>query len=217
MEHLIRQASVIDQAKLQKSITIIGAGAVGGWTSFMLAKIGFTNQEVYDFDIVGIENVGPQFFSFNQVGMPKVLALHKTVMSWAKARIRTVMKPWNGDAIQSKIVVSAADSMKVRKDLFEKLRGKDYLFIDSRMGAEMIILHAINCLDEDACANYAKTLFTDAEAAQESCTEKATAYTAGMIGGLITKVIKDWTHGKPYTKTVVWDLSVNNYQAILSN
>jgi hypothetical protein len=199
-----------------KRITIIGAGAVGGWASFMLGKTGYIHQDVYDFDMVGEENVGPQLFSFSQVGMPKVSALAKTLLSWCKARITPIPRPWDNDHIGTPYVIAAADSMEVRKKVFNKCRGKNLLLIDTRMGAELITMYAVNCANEEDCADYALSLYSDSDAVQEACTEKATAYTAGLIGGLITKVIKDHSHGKRYTKRIVWDLSVNNYIQLLS-
>ena len=68
-QNLTRQLDLIPIAVLGTRITIIGAGAVGGWTSLALAKMGFSNITVFDYDVVEVENLNCQLYGPKHLGM----------------------------------------------------------------------------------------------------------------------------------------------------
>ena len=59
-----RQLDIIPLERLQKAqVTVIGAGAVGSFTTFTLAKMGIGKITVYDHDTVELHNIPNQLFS----------------------------------------------------------------------------------------------------------------------------------------------------------
>lgn len=182
-EHLIRQSAIVPESILAQPITVIGCGAVGSYTILQLAKMGFSNITVWDFDKVSIENMSCQNFGRHQIGRAKVHALESTVLEWAGIQIKTHNKKWVGSRLTG-LVLACADSMAVRRQIFEHCRDTKLKMIDSRMGAEQIMLYTIDPQYDDW---YERTLYSDDDAVQLPCTAKATAYCANIISGLVVK------------------------------
>ena len=88
-EWLSRQNELISGDVLDKQIFFICCGAIGSFATLMLAKIGFHNITVIDFDTVEIANIGPQFFRFSDIGKPKAIALKDLVKDFTNIDITT--------------------------------------------------------------------------------------------------------------------------------
>lgn len=58
-----------------KKIGIAGAGGLGSNCAFNLARSGFNNFKICDFDVVEKSNLNRQFYFYNQIGTPKVYAI----------------------------------------------------------------------------------------------------------------------------------------------
>jgi len=212
-EHLTRQAEIIPNEVLDKKITVIGAGAIGGWTVLSLAKMGFHNITVYDPDIISIENMNCQFYPHKAIGKGKAVTLYKLVKSFADVRIEPISELYkSGDPLGSGIVISAVDSMEVRKEIWNMHLGNEptNYIIDPRMGAETALMYVMDPNSSKDVQSYEKTLYSDEDAVQERCTAKATIYTANLLSGLVCKAVKDIAVGNPYTRVSQWDISKNS-------
>ncbi len=202
-KHLARHFDLIDFDKLDTPITVIGAGGIGSWTTFALAKMGFTNITVYDHDVVDIVNVGNQLYSFEHVGKAKVAALSNLcsnvgVTIKVKAEKVTEYTPIK----ENEIVIVAVDSMAARKMISETIPDTCFL-IDGRMGAEKILIYT--SFDKATRESYAKTLYSDDDAFQAPCTAKATSYCALTIAGLIVGQVKSYIQGNKTLKNLSFD------------
>lgn len=212
-EHLTRQLDIIPTHVLGEQITIIGAGAIGSFLALNLAKMGFTQIAVIDYDTVDVVNMNSQFYRFKDIGKPKVQALHDLVEDFTGVKITAVNDKYTGGALPG-IVVSAVDSMAVRKLIWEQHKEKGVrtkLIVDPRMSAEFCALYAAEPMDSKT-HGYENTLFSDGEAVQERCTAKATMYTVGPIAGLCAKVIKEFLVDETYTKNIQWCLNSNDHK-----
>lgn len=214
--HLTRQMDLIPVHVLGIPIHIVGAGAVGSFTALSLAKTGFNNITVYDDDEVSIENMNSQFYRFKDIGSTKTKALQDLVMEFTQTKIKSVFGKWapNIPVEMRGIVINAADSMQVRKDLFDFCT-KDFRihwFIDGRMGAENALMYTMNPQSKKDQESYAKTLYTDKDAVAEKCTAKATCYTATMLAGMIVKSVKDLATKAEYPRIVMWNIKDNQQQ-----
>lgn len=212
-EHLTRQFDLIPEEVMGLPITIIGAGAIGGWTALSLAKMGFLNLSVIDFDTIEIENMNSQFYRMKDIGKKKVLALQELIQEFTDFKIHVT----NDRYIKSQhkgITICAVDSMDVRKEawLAHKKFFASELFIDPRMGAETALLYAMDPNNEKDIVAYEKTLYSDDEAIQERCTAKATIYTANLLAGMVVKTVKDYAVKKEYPRTLTWDISQDQFQ-----
>ncbi len=210
-EHLTRQLDIIPMAVLGEPIHIIGAGAIGSFTALALAKMGFADISVYDFDKIEIENMNCQFYRFEDIGNSKVAALQSLVENFTGVKIEVKDKPY-AKGILGGIVISAVDSMKVRRLIWENHKEKAIatrMVIDPRMGAEFATVYAMNPMDPDDINSYEKTLHSDEAAEQERCTAKSTIYTALLLSGFVAKVVKDVLTSDRYPRITNWNIKAS--------
>jgi molybdopterin/thiamine biosynthesis adenylyltransferase len=210
--HLMRHFDLIDFDKLNTPITVIGAGGIGSWTTFALAKMGFSSITVYDSDTVDIVNVGNQLYGFNDVGLPKVAAL-SMICDNVGSKLNAIGRKFaETDGHVSKlpigsIVIMAVDSMATRR-MLDNAIPDDCFLIDGRMGAEKILIYTAN--SPDTRKSYAKTLYSDENAEQVPCTAKATSYSALTISGLIVGQVKSFIQGQRTIKNMSIDAATGS-------
>jgi molybdopterin/thiamine biosynthesis adenylyltransferase len=209
-QFITRHLDLVTPKQLSAPIVIVGAGAIGSFVTLALTKMGFHNIAVYDFDTVENENIGNQFFPIDAVGMPKVHALAKTCVDFSGTKITAVNdKIGPGGFIQGEILISAVDSMEVRKMLYEKCATRT--LIDPRMGAEYATLEVVDMSSAERRKQYEQTLYSDKDAVQERCTAKTTIYTVLLIAGQVVKAVLDSTgETKPSAvRTLDWNIKEN--------
>lgn len=211
LDHLTRQMEIIPLEKLGKKITVIGAGAIGSFTVLALAKMGFSDITVYDFDEVSVENMNCQWYRFKDIGKSKVESLKDLVLDFTNVPIVSKHEKWEGQPL-SGIVIAAVDSMVVRKAIWEGVKDNYRVswLIDPRMAAEYALSFVMDPNSPKDQESYEKTLYTDEHAIQERCTAKATMYTATMIAGYVAKHVKDLVTNEPYARVTHWDIKQNS-------
>lgn len=214
--HLTRQMDLIPVDVLDEPITIIGAGAIGSFTTLSLAKMGFTNITVYDYDKIEVENMNCQFYRNKDINKFKVLALQELVEDFTGVKIKAKNELYK-EGIFRGIVISAVDSMKVRRTIWENHKEVAFqtkIVVDPRMGAESALIYAMSPMNVADITSYEKTLYTDENAVQERCTAKATMYTAIMLSGQVCKILKDYlVKTNPYARVTQWNIAQNAYQS----
>jgi len=210
-DRLIRQLDLLPIEKLGQKVTIIGAGAIGSFAALSIAKMGFCNIEVWDYDTVDIANMNCQFYRTKDIGSTKVDALKELVHDFTDVTITTKCEPWDISKKIDGIVIMAVDSMKVRAELWSYCKDKMSIpyVLDARMGAESILFYTMRTADDTSW--YDKTLYSDEDAERERCTAKSTMYTVNLIAGLIGKAMKDIINEHPRTKVVMWNVKDNDY------
>lgn len=220
-EHLTRQTDLIASDLLTKyPVTIIGAGAIGSFTSLALAKMGVVRQTVFDFDTISIENMNSQFYRFKDIGQYKVHALHDLVEDFTGISLN-----WHAERFASKhtegltgIIIVAVDSMEARRTIYNWIKDAAFgvkLIIDPRMSAETYAQYTIDPFLKKDQDTYAKVLQSDEESVQERCTAKSTIYTALLASGYIAKTVKQYLCGQEYTRCLQWDIKATNNQMIV--
>jgi hypothetical protein len=216
-EYLLRQSELIPLEVLSQPIKVVGAGSVGTFTVLALTKMGFSNITVFDNDTVDVENMNCQLFKTTDISQKKVVALAQNIFEYTGVRIEAVAQKYEGGVLDG-IVVATVDSMAVRKLIWDEHHGMSLstkLIIDPRMAIETALLYAMKPGDVKDGDSYATTLYSDNEAVQERCTNKATGYTAMMIGAQVAKTVKDFLTGKPYGRIVQWSIA-NNQQVVFN-
>ena len=197
-------------------ITVIGAGAIGSFTVLALAKMGFEDITVIDFDKIEVENMNCQFYRFKDIGKFKVDALKELVNDFTGVNINVLADKYVGGKPFKGIVITAVDSMATRKLVWENHKevaiGTKFI-VDPRMGAEVAMLYTMNPMSVEDIASYEKTLYTDENSFHERCTAKSTMYTACMLSGLVAKTVKDIVTDGPYPRTAIWSIKENDFQA----
>jgi len=208
-KYLVRQSDLIPEKILKTPITVIGAGAIGSWTTLALAKMGFSDITVYDFDVIDEANMNCQFFPLKDIGKKKVDALSALVLNFTGLKITTHDKYCGGS--HHGIVITAVDSLDVRKLIWgqHKTSMKTKFLIDPRMGALDAMLYTVKISDPEDRKSYDNTF--QAKAAHVRCTAKATMFTANILSGWVCKAVVDALM-KPddYLARATWDIDGND-------
>jgi hypothetical protein len=198
----------------QKQVTVIGAGGIGAMTTLLLAKCGFERITVYDYDTLEPENVPNQMLPLqfdkdsNFLGENKVVALSWLVWIMTGQRIQIQPVRYTNQPL-SEVVVSAVDSMAVRRDIWNVAKNDPNVsfLVDGRMAREALAIYAVDLLNEANCEWYESTFHEDSEALAVPCTEKATIYTNAQIASWITKDIVAWSCEQVWQKLVRINMS----------
>lgn len=189
-----RQLGLFDPEKYNAPVTIVGAGAIGSNTALCLAKMGIGPITVYDADGVEPHNQAGQLYSLDDIAKPKVTALNELVSRLADVEIVPVEKMWEpADGFQSRIVISAVDSMKVRKEIFEAVKYQmgQSLFVDGRIGGLTAWVLFAGPMDYATLKRYEKHLYDDDHAVDLPCTERSIYDVNLVIAGMIARGVRD--------------------------
>ena len=209
-----RQQDIVDGDRLaQLPVTVIGAGATGSFVTLAIAKMGAKQITVYDDDTVEEHNLPNQFYRDQDLGVPKVRALERIVHAFAGQTIDARGERYVDQPLAGAVVV-CVDSMEQRQRIWRRVRFHPQvpLFIDTRMGAEVAIVHAINPLDPDDAKTYGDSLHGSGEAFAARCTERAIIFTALGIAAIACGKLKKFVMAEPFRKTVVRDFRLSLLQ-----
>ena len=197
--NLSRQANIVRTEQREKKIVIIGCGGIGSNVAHILFSTGFTNLTLFDGGDVAAENIAPQFFTTDQIGLNKAMAL--------KQRLAHIFSEEDAGSItavednfrrrhlidEADIVIVGTDSMESRRSIWGSegnITGWQW-WIDARMGGTQykVLTVGNNRLSREA---YATSLIP--ESTPLPCGEKATAFiTKGLLPGLIGGIVYNLT------------------------
>lgn len=207
--HLTRQLGILPVEYTETPIAIVGAGAMGSMIAMGLAKCGFSDMTVFDYDKVSVENQSCSMYRPKDIGRPKVEALAEIIKESSMVQIKTIEDKFGGNPARG-VVFTAVDSMEARASIWmaHKRSKVTVMFIDPRMSAEAGQIYAIRPSDDEDITVYEKTLHTDAEGVQEACTAKATMYTSYLLPGQCIKTLKSFLTGsEQYDRITLWDIA----------
>lgn len=203
----MRQLDWFDPDQAKARVTIVGAGGIGSFTAFALAKLGVQHLDLVDFDTVEDHNVPNQLFRFEDIGKPKVNAVIDQLLLHAGVKCQAVGHNQNlGDGVPiGDVVISALDSMEARAALWEQVKGKFACkrFLDGRLAGEQIVLYSAIPFDPDDIAGYEATLHSDDEGLEMPCTRRSIIDVGFSIASLMTRAVRRHYAGLDVENTVV--------------
>jgi hypothetical protein len=211
----LRQLTLLPPENLDGlKVTLIGAGGIGSPTALTLAKMGLPHLRIYDHDFLEPHNLSNQLYRSADLRRPKVEALSEVIGMFADTHIEPIQEMYVDQPL-SGLIVSAVDSMAARKQIWKNVRysPKVELYVEARMGAEVIMVYTINPLDPDQINLYEKTLYSDEGAFQAPCTAQAIMFTAMVCAGFIGNQIKKHANLEILKTDVTIDL--HNYILIV--
>ena len=189
-ERYSRYSGIIDPSVLNKTrVAVIGLGSIGSQVSLALARSGFGNIQIQDFDTVDPENFGVQNYDPADVGKPKVVAMYEKIVDVnpeVRIQIHKHRAFGNEPYLENvDIIVLALDSISAREEIFHNIMDRHLrvFLVDGRMGAETARVISVNLPEEAEI--YENTLFPENQAEQVPCTEKSTLWNSLIIGGLV--------------------------------
>ena len=206
-DYLARSIDLINLESLGTKINIIGCGATGSALAVILAKMGFGNMTVWDFDTVEAVNIGCQRHNVSDIGTNKALASKHAVNEASGFNIEAKDVAYTGERLQG-IVISCVDVMSVRRQIWENTAAGSFL-VDPRMAATDFDL--ITCLvgsSDDKL--YEPTLFSDEQAVRVPCTMKSTMFCADLLAGFAAHEVFKFTTDKKVTKRLLWNGEANS-------
>ena len=166
-----RHITIFDPSQHKLPIHIIGAGATGSHITYALAKLGFEDVTVWDFDIVEAHNVANQLYGLEDVGKPKVVALQNYIKRATNVEIKIKNEPCTENSKLAGIIFLLTDTMVSRGEIWKtiKLNFDVNLMVETRMGASSGIIHALNPNVIELCKCWEGTLFSDDKGERSAC------------------------------------------------
>lgn len=194
--NLSAQHKIFDAATA-RPVTIVGAGAVGGYVAHTLAKMGVREIMVYDADYVESHNIPMSVYRPDDLDRSKVGALRDIVEDASGVVIDARPKHYEGEPLRDAVVCSV-DNMEARQLVWKnvKMRPEVEILIDTRTAEELISVFSINPCDPEDIEYYEHYLsYSSKEAAHPMCGKHGIAYvamrTASVVGANLTRW---WQH-----------------------
>ncbi len=193
-----RQLDVFNPEAFNEEVHIIGVGATGSWIAYILAKMGVRKLHAWDFDVVEAHNLPNQIFGRGDVGEYKINALKQRLDVDCGCEVVPHNEKVDGSQKFSGIIFLCTDTMSSRKEIWEKaikyqLNVK--LMVETRLGAELCIVHTVKpCYPSDV-KNFEDTLFEDGEGEASPCTYRAIGTVVSVTAGLAAHKLIKFTAG----------------------
>lgn len=227
-EMLGRQSGLLKEGAIEilkeTKIVVIGAGAIGSWLAFSLAKMGCENVFFCDDDVIEEANYSNQIYHLGNMDDLKVEALSDCMKlyspvtdKWQYANKRITAD----NLVNGEIIISAVDSIKVRQELFDAYRWNEdsKLWLDGRIGRTIANCFCVQ-LEEDEAEYYGQvSLFPGQSVADIPCTEKTFISPCMFCASFISSAIWAYANGAiekfPYNTYV--DSRFHKYQTFDRN
>lgn len=201
-----RQADLVPINEIEQcSATVIGVGAIGRQVAIQLASIGVPKIQLIDFDSVEDVNLAVQGFTEEDMNLPKVEAVARTL----KAINSSIEVDIKNERFRRSMEIGNAmfvcvDDIEVREMIHRHTENRVSYFSDGRMSGESIrILTATSPSDHKF---YKTTLFAKEEAQEGPCTAKSTIYSASGAACLMVAEFTKWLRGYPLSMDISFNL-----------
>lgn len=205
-----RQAGVLPPDTLQNlKIGVAGVGAVGRQVVLQLVSAGARNLHFWDHDTVEEANIGPQGWSPDDIGQPKVGALFSDAVSRFpdagsitayESRFPAANPP------QLDVFFCCVDKIETRGSIFQGFSENKLLpyFFDSRVTSDTV--HILACCENEHGDYYAGTIFEAEEAFQATCTTRMSIHMANIAAGLLIQQLSKALREMPLDRHTVFNL-----------
>jgi molybdopterin/thiamine biosynthesis adenylyltransferase len=194
-EKYMRQLGWYNPEDRNDHVTFIGVGGIGSFAAFGASKLGIPRITLIDPDEVEVHNQPNQFYSIHDCGEAKVDALAGYLLGEGGHQQVDAIRHSSEDVryLDPGVVVSGLDSMAARKSVWEqhvKLNPKVPLYIDGRLGGQLIVVYAVNPTDMEDVEAYEATLHSDDEGIDAPCTERGVIDVGLAVSALITRMLR---------------------------
>jgi sulfur carrier protein ThiS adenylyltransferase len=192
-----RQQDLVPAERLAKlSITVIGVGAIGRQVALQLAAIGARRLQLIDFDHVDESNITSQGYLAEDVSVPKVTALARSISKLdGSIQVEVVQDRFRPMISVGQAVFCCVDSIETRATIWRSVSRRADFWADGRMLGEAI--RVMVSADEDGRNHYPTTLFAGSEAQAGRCTGRSTIYSANIAAGFMVHQFVRWLRGQP--------------------
>jgi len=202
----MRQKDLFDPIKQRFKIIVLGTGAIGSFVTLNLAKLGFNDILVYDYDKVESYNIPNQFFKISDIGKFKVDALKETVKEFADVDIETekkkVTKNTEFPVGLNNLFILAFDTLRERKKIFNKLKEiRNCYVMDIRVGGEEYNIQTINLFKDEEIKEWEKSF--NIIPVELSCSAKSICYTNLSVTSEVCNIVKKLNNNEKYPTRLI--------------
>ena len=192
-----RQEGLIPRDRLlDLPITVIGCGAVGRQVAIQLTAVGTPSLQLIDFDAVDESNITTQGYRRAQIGLPKVLALSKTLQEIEpEIKLELVVDRYRPRMQVGKAIFCCVDSISAREAIWRGTHTQHDFWADGRMLGE--VMRILVATEPQSRECYSRSLFAQEEAQTGQCTARSTIYTASIAAGMLVHQFARWLRGQP--------------------
>lgn len=211
-----RQEELFNPITQKYKIVMLGAGSLGSFVALNLAKLGFNDISVYDYDIVEGGNIPNQFFKVSDIGRTKVEALKDTIKEFADVDIEIFDEKVALDTelpIDLNILyVLTFDTLDQRKMIFDKLKNVKCQVIDARVGGEEYDIQVTDTFNSDELKTWEESF--KIVPTELPCGARSIIYTVLAVASEVSNIVKKMNNDEDYPRKIM--RSMKNY-SILNN
>lgn len=209
----MRQRKIYDPELMNEHVTVVGCGSLGSWAAVCLSKLGLNTFTFYDADSVEQHNLPNQVFSHDTMSQNKAEMLSRYVDAFMpfydseKTVLEVKNRHWEDtDVLAPGVILNAADSILVRKMVYEKAPEESFI-IDVRSSGDSFNVYTCDKRKPEDRAFYEQFFFKPEDAAGTDCNAQAIAYSSMVIGALATDAFVRYARMEEYPLSVEGDLS----------
>ena len=207
-----RHLGIFNPHKHKLSASVVGCGAIGSFVAVGLAKMGVKDQRLFDMDKVEIENLPVQLHMKDWIGEDKTAATANMVKQACPEEVDLVVKgEWHAtEPLKTQIVVSAVDSLTVRKAIWETVRYDSAvkILLDARIGGQMMKVYAVDPASPEDIKKYdASFPKGDMEGSELPCTERGVIDVSLFASAMLIRAARRWIVSGKKEIYRVFDLS----------
>lgn len=190
-------------------VTVIGCGGIGSPTAMALAKMGCVDVTLIDDDSVENHNLPNQIYRLGDIGTPKVAALTSILHDFSGVIAKPKGEKVTAGTALEGVVISGVDSMTARAEIWKAVKYKPaiQLYVDARMGAEVMRIYTIRPTNPEDVRAYEEMLYPDEKAQELPCTGRAIIYNVFAISSLVASQVKKHARGEEFPFEIIFDLA----------
>lgn len=207
------------------TIHVVGVGAVGSHVVELLARMGFTQFHIYDFDRVEAKNITNQMFMEEDIGEDKVKAIAKLAKRInpeikIAGHLKGLQPPYE---ISNGIIILCVDNIDLRREIVKANRYNPNInaFVDFRMR-----LTDAQCYFADNSKPYeVDTLLSTMDFTHEEVKDEAVLsachvelnviYIVKMITSMGIANLVNWHKDLKYSTTILIDAALQTMDCLL--
>ncbi len=202
----MRQTDLFDPVNQNLRIIVFGAGSLGSFITLNLAKLGFSEITVYDFDKVEKHNIPNQFYRVEDIGKYKVEALCGIIKSFADVKIgwskEKVTKNTDIPHTLNTVYILTFDTLEQRKIIFDKLKELGSgMVLDVRVGGEQLDIQTVDLFEDDEIEKWKKSF--DIIPNDLPCGARSIIYTVLNVASEVCNIVKKLNNEESYATKLV--------------
>ena len=195
----MRQASIYEPSEHDVTVAVIGCGNIGSNAALQLARMGVSKFILYDHDSVEAHNLSSQHYDLHHIGKLKVEALAEQIRALHRdASIEVMPLEYTGEKLAAEVLISAVDSLDVRRMIDIGMKGHDYapFVIDGRAGGGQVEVYS------QEAAEWGATIPDEGDS--DPCGARFIAYASAIVGAMICNQVKRHVLQQPLKARVLF-------------